>query len=230
MNILVIGDTHFPGQHDRYLSFILETANRFSIDRFIHIGDLVDFHYISRHPVEPDAVNPIQELGAAKEEVSKWVYHIPDLVICQGNHDMIPYRQAKTLGIPDVFLKGLPELLDTPDTWKWQPRWIYGKTVFEHGIGSNGMYGAKHTANKYRTNYVQGHTHSYAGVWWLDSPFDSIFGMQVGCGIDTTKYHARYGREIFKHDVALGCGVILDADTAAIPLYVPMEIEKGFGI
>lgn len=223
MNILVIGDTHFPGHHDKYYDFIIETAVKYSIDEFIHVGDLVDFHYISRHITEPDADNAIVELDKAKEELVRWVDKFPNLKICKGNHDMIPYRQAGTLGIPKKFLKSLNELLELPDTWTWHHSIVIDDIVVEHGLGSGGKYGAFNTALKYMCNYVQGHTHSYGSVLWHEGFFKSVFGMQVGCGVDKKKYHSRYGKNIFKHGLALGCGVVLNADTPdKTPLFVRM--------
>lgn len=228
MNLLVIGDTHFPGQHDDYLQHVKDTADQFSIDKFVHVGDLADFHYISRHQTEPDADNALIELDKARLELAKWTAAFPDMKICSSNHDQIPYRQVAALGIPKQFMRSLHSLLGLPDTWSFHSKVVIDDIIIEHGIGSNGIYGAKRTAEKYRTHYIQGHTHSYAGVWWLDGPFDSIFAMQVGCGIDVNKYHARYGREIFKHNVALGCGVVLNADTEdKLPIFVPMQYDRG---
>lgn len=231
MNLLVIGDIHAPGNLRSYLRHIKDTAERFNIDRLVQIGDLVDFHYISRHPTETDALNAIQELDEAKKEIKRWTREFPDMQICQGNHDMIPYRQASSMMIPPEFMRSLNDLLDLPDTWTWHRYIKIGNTVIEHGLGSGGMYGAKRTAEKYRCNYIQGHTHSYGGVWWLDGPFDRLFAMQVGCGVDTSKYFMRYGRDIFKHNVALGCGVVLDADSKnPLPIYVPIKEKHAHSI
>ena len=39
-----------------------------------------------------------------------------------------------------------------------------------------------------------------------------IFGMQVGCGVDGDSYAAAYAKNFKKQ--AIGCGVIIGADTA----------------
>jgi hypothetical protein len=39
-----------------------------------------------------------------------------------------------------------------------------------------------------------------------------IFGMQVGCGIDTTSYASAYAKNFKKQ--AIGCGVVIGGHTA----------------
>lgn len=221
--VLVIPDLHAPGHLKSFKSFVLDVAIRFAVDQIVQIGDLVDFHYISRHPTDPVALNPAQELELAKEELSNWTALFPHVKCCYGNHDLIPVRQAATLGMPGELIVPLNEMLGLPDTWEWANAWDVDGVIYEHGLGSNGMYGCKNTALKYRKSYVQGHTHSYAGVHYLDGPVDTIFGMNVGCGVDYHKYHSKYGRHIFKVKPSIGCGIVVDGFEAH---YIPMDLKK----
>jgi len=208
----IISDTHFPGNIDGALDFVLRTGYTWGVQQWVHIGDMFDHHYISRHPTEPEALNPIQEHAAAMKEVQRWVKAIPDLVILQNSHDRIPIRQAETTGMPELFLRPLSEIYNLPDTWLWEQRvTIFDRTIMEHGLGSGGMYGAKRTANNLGCSWVQGHTHAHAAVFNLPRPTGDCMAMNVGCLMDEDKYFAKYGQN-FKIPVSLGMGVIKDDD------------------
>jgi predicted phosphodiesterase len=204
----IISDTQFPGHMDTALEFVLDTGSDWGVTQWIHIGDMIDHHYISRHPIEFDAWNPVQEILEVKIEVAKWVKAIKNLFICRGNHDLIPQFRAASLGMPDLFLKTLNEVYDLPDTWIWDDRFkLFDRTIVFHGMGSNGMYGIKNTANKWGCGAIQGHTHSNAAVFDLPRPLGNCMAMNVGCLADEDKYNARYAKHYFTQPVSLGMGI-----------------------
>lgn len=209
----IIPDMQFPGHIDNSLEFILDTGSDWGVEQWVCVGDLVDHHYISRHPNETDALNPIEEIDAVRYELSKWVKAIPNLHLCRGNHDLIPSFRAASLGMPELFLKSLNEVYDLPDTWVWQDGYhLFDRTLVDHGMGSNGMYGAKNTANKLGCSYIQGHTHAYGAVFDLPRPFGDCAAMNVGCLMDQEKYNARYAKYYFKVPVSLGMGIACSDD------------------
>ena len=59
---------------------------------------------------------------------------------------------------------------------------------------------------------VQGHIHTQAYVEWSVGKMFKIFGMQVGCGIDSKSYAAAYAKNFKKQ--AIGCGVVIGGHTA----------------
>jgi len=204
----VISDTHFPGHVDGALDFVLRTGKRWGVKQWLHIGDMIDHHYISRHPTEPEAFNPIQEVALVRKELQRWTKAIPNLFICTNSHDRIPARQAKTLGMPELFLRPLNEVYNLPDTWVWSDRFtIFDRTLIEHGLGSTGMYGAKNTSKNLGCSWVQGHTHAHGATFDLPRPTGDCAAMNVGCLMDEKKYFAKYG-ENFKIPVSLGMGII----------------------
>ena len=218
----VISDLHIPGHKKYALEFCQDTFNDLKIKQVVCIGDVFDHHFMSRHPSELDAFNPVQELRLAKTEISHWVKAFPEMYIMKGNHDRIPERQAQTLGIPSVFLKDLNAVYDLPDTWVWD--WnatIFEYVLIDHGLGSTGMYGAKNTAQKLGCSYVQGHTHAHAAVFDLPRPMGDRAAMNVGCLMDQEKYNARYGRLIYKTPVSLGIGVINAVDSM---IFIKMQL------
>ena len=185
----------------------------------MHIGDVIDNHALSRHISEPDADNSLVELNKAIDSLKKWVRKFPDIKICSGNHDRIIPRQIKTLGIPDIYLKSINEILELPDTWNFKNHHIISNVWYEHGIGSSGMYGAKNTCLKYGMSYVQGHTHANGGTFYMSSPVRDMFAMNVGCGCDTDHLQMRYGK-IFKAKPTLGCGIVINGQYG---IFVPMS-------
>jgi len=215
----IIADTHEPACHPKYFDFVKKTFKEFDVNEVVHIGDVIDHHFISRHVSETDAFNPIDEMDLAIGNLKKWANEFPDVKITLGNHDEIPKRQAKTLGIPARFIRDLNDIYELPVTWEFKNQFEINDIWFEHGIGSNGMYGAKNTALKYRMSYVQGHTHANAGIFHMTSPKDSIFAMNVGSGVDDTHIQMRYGK-IFKNKSTLGCGIIKNG----VPIFVPMGV------
>lgn len=208
----IISDTHFPGHIDDALDFVLHTGEKWGVEQWVHIGDMIDHHYISRHPIDTEALNPIQEVALAKKEIKRWVEAIPNMFICTSSHDRIPERRAAEMGMPDLFLRPLSEVYELPDTWVWSNIFgLYHRTLVEHGDGSNGMYGAKNTAKNLGCSWVQGHTHAHAAVFDLPRPLGNCQAMNVGCLMDTKKYFAKYGAH-YKIPVSLGMGIVCADD------------------
>ena len=59
---------------------------------------------------------------------------------------------------------------------------------------------------------VGGHIHTQAYVEWMVGRKFRVFGMQVGCGVDSESYAAAYAKNFKKQ--AIGCGVVLGGHTA----------------
>lgn len=214
----VISDTHLPAEHPGYFEFVVNTFDRWGVTDVVHIGDLIDFHRASRHVSEPGAMTIMDELEMTIEALRKWKHAFPHVYWCKGNHDMIPYRQAKELGMPEEFIKSLHQLLELPETWELEYHHVLDGCYFEHGLGSGGMYGAKNTSLKYRMNYVQGHTHANAGIFYNSGPNDTIFGMNVGAGCDASHISQSYG-ENYKSKITHGCGIVVNGREG---YFVPM--------
>ena len=63
--VLVIGDTHCPVMHKGYVSFLQKIADSWSVDKVVHIGDMVDWASISYHPKAPSLKNSEAEYEKA---------------------------------------------------------------------------------------------------------------------------------------------------------------------
>jgi len=215
-------DIHEPAAHPRFFEFVRDTFVSHRVNKVVCGGDLVDHHFISRHVSEPDALNPIDELELAIRNLEKWGKEFPEVLVCTGNHDAIPVRQAKELGIPERYLRSLNDVYGLPSGWKWAPQHELDGVIYEHGLGAGGMYGFKNLALAYRQSVCVGHTHSYGGVLYIASNKDIIFGLNGGCGIDVKSYAARYGSN-YKFKPTLGCGIIRGGKEAQ---FIPMNMDK----
>ena len=70
-----------------------------------------------------------------------------------------------------------------------------------------------------------GHSHSFAGVCYMASRNDMIFGMNVGCGIDNVDAYAfAYGTHFPKKPTRISCGIVLDGGETAV--VVPMDVRE----
>lgn len=224
-NILVIGDAHAPFMHENYVRFLKDTYKKWGCDRVVCIGDLVDQHALSRHTSEPIADGAKLEYEKAMIQVKEVTDAFPEAYLTMGNHDQIVNRNARENGIPvEIFLKPFKEVYQLPKGWNVVESIILDGVVFEHGIGSCGKFGAFNSAIKERMSFVQGHQHSGGGVMYSANSRDIIFGLNVGCGIDTTAYAFAYGKT-FKNKPTLGCGVVCSSSES---YFVPMDLDGKY--
>lgn len=217
----VIGDAHCPFNHPNYLQFCIDTFKKHRVKQIVCIGDLVDNHAISRHPTEPNAHGAYAELDSALTEVQKFVKAFPHVKMCKGNHDEIPKRQAATIGIGDRYLKSYHDLWGLPKTWEIADEFIIDDVLYKHGINCGGKDGALNTAIQEQMSTVIGHMHSFGGCKYAANKREIIFGLNVGCGIDISRYAFAYSRHT-KYRPTLGCGIVYSPNEA---YFVPMGAE-----
>ncbi len=220
-NVLVIGDTHLPFEHPKYLEFCKEIQWKCKCAKVVHIGDLVDNHAISYHEHDPDGWSPAHEMEETDKHLAQWFKAFPKLYFCYGNHDRIPDRKGKTVGLPSRCFRSFRDMWSLPKTWQDDFEWVIDKVLYKHGTGFAGKYAHVAAAERARMKTVIGHTHSSGGIEYLVSSKDCIFGMNVGCGIDTKRYAFAYGRD-FPRKPVLGCGVVTDGGEYA--QFFPMKL------
>jgi len=220
--ILCIGDTHSPFQYSKYLDFCCRVRDKYKPQHIVHIGDEVDNHAISYHEHNPEGYSPKDESELAERELHAWLKEFPNVSICIGNHSHLHLRKSTSAGLSKRFIQtDFNKVWNMPKTWKWAWKWeIYG-VLFQHGTRNSGKYAHLRVAETNRQSTVIGHTHSYAGVGYLASDKDLIFGMNVGCGIDIKRYAFEYAKD-FKQRPTLGCGIIEDYGHRAS--FIPMKL------
>ena len=216
--VLVIPDLHFPFEHERALKFCKAVYKRFNCNKVICTGDLLDLHQISRHVSETDGHGAMEELALAKKSVLAWAKAFPTMVITIGNHDAIPKRQAKEVGLPSAYLRDLKDVYGMPSGWRLTNRYEHEGVLYLHNAGS-GKYAAINKAREQSVSVACGHTHKHGGTIYYTNPRNIFFGLQVGCLIDKSTYAMRYS----DGEICLGCGVVLDGHEA---YFVPMKMDK----
>jgi predicted phosphodiesterase len=214
-NVLVIGDTHCPGMRRGYVDFCQRIRDRYSCDRVVFIGDVVDWAAISFHEKLPGMPGAKSEVSQARRQVKKLADAFPEGDWLIGNHDALPERQATTAGLPSELLR------DHADFWevKWNVLPRYAKhqidgVIYSHGDGGKGgqVAALKQAKDNFQSTVI-GHFHAQAGVAWYANPDFRVFGMSVGCGIDADKLAFSYGAK-FPAKPILGCGVVLNGKQA----------------
>lgn len=222
--VLVIGDSQSPFEHPDYLRFLKHTYTRYGCDKVVHIGDEIDAHSLSNYDCDPDGYSPGHELKAAIEHLEPYYRAFPKVMVCESNHSMRIFAKASRCGIPKIVLKDFKKIINAPNGWNWQSKWIIDGVVYKHGLGYSGPMGAINAAKDELKSCVIGHLHSDAGILYWSNGKETIFGFNVGCGIDTKAYAFKYGRDHRKKPV-LSCGVVLNG----VPHLVAMNEKLCVG-
>lgn len=220
----VISDTHEPFCHKDYRNFCYHTFNKYKVTDIVHIGDEVDNHAISFHTHDPNGNGITREAELAQKNLNKWYETFPNVTVIVGNHSALPYRQATAAGLPKKFMKAYEDIWESPKGWVWKMEHYIDHVKYVHGTGVSGQNGAINLAIRGRQSTVIGHIHSFAGVSYHASENDLIFGLNVGCGIDTHAYAFEYGRD-FVNKPTLGCGIVVDGFNG---FFVPMNLGKKY--
>lgn len=202
--VLVIGDIHEPFCHNDYLDFCIEQYNKYECDTVIFIGDIIDNHFMSFHPTDPDGFGGGEELNRAIYKISKWYKAFPNATVIIGNHDRLAFRKAYSSGISSKWVRDYDEVLNTPN-WSFVDRVVIDNVLYIHGEAGTARTRAKETNN----SIVQGHLHSQAYIEYINN---NKFAMQVGTGIDDKKYAFAYNKA--GKESILSCGIVKDGTQA----------------
>ena len=215
-NILIIGDIHEPFSHKDYLKFCAITANKYSCDRIIFIGDLIDNHFASYHEIDPDGMSAGDELELAIKRMSKWYKAFPKADMIYGNHDRMIMRKAFSSGISKHWIKDFKEVIGLPN-WEFHERLVLNDVQYVHGEGKK----ARSRAKSDLQSTVSGHYHTDCYVDWFVGNNYRIFAMQTGCGIDRNSYAMAYGKHFSKP--AIACGLVLNGGKNAFVELMELE-------
>jgi hypothetical protein len=207
--VLAPADWHTPYMHPDYLEWVESLYKKYKCDTIVHCGDLRDFHRISFHENEPGSYSDNEEVRLAREQTAKFFKKHPIGYMCESNHDKLPYRKAKSVGMGEWYLKSKNDILGIPDGWKVADYHIIDGVRYEHGDRKGGQYGYKGLAVKNRMSTVSGHSHAYAGIAFIANDLDMIFGMNVGSGVDRDAIAMAYGMS-FPDKPILSCGIVID--------------------
>lgn len=215
MRVGIIGDIHLPFEDEEYIDFCEEVFDKFKVEKVIQIGDLLDNHSISFHERNVDGFSANEEFYLSLDKLKDWMGRFKNVDVLKGNHDRLIERQFKNKGIPELWRKDFSEALEFTNGWMIRDSLVIDDVLHEHGDGFIGKNGALTKAIYERRSSVIGHSHGFAGVQYHSNGSSTIFGMNVGCGIDEEKYAFEYGR-CFKNKAVISCGVVLDGEQAFV--------------
>lgn len=221
----VVGDLHAPAVHPGYLAFCSDVFEAWRVDRVVFIGDVADWHRVSRHVKAAGTLGADGEYADALKVVQQWYARFPSADITEGNHDKRIIRAAWDAEVPETMLRTYNEVWETP-RWRWH---VADKAFVEiddvhytHGTTASGMMPALGLAKLLGRSAAIGHFHKWGGVNWLCRPDCRRFGLDVGCGIDDLHPAMRYGME-YASKCVLGCGVVIDG----LPYHEIMPCSTG---
>ena len=224
---LVISDLQVPFHLPNALAFVNEVRREFNVhaDNILCVGDEVDNLFGSMFPKDPDGTHtPTSEIGAARDELRRWYAAFPRMRLCVSNHGMRWAKKASAAEIPSQMIRAYQEIIEAPDGWRWQDRWLINASKrpfqMEHGHeGAGGMYAYRVKAIENGISTVFGHLHANPGIAHVNTAGgQSLWGCCAGSLIDASAYAFAYNRrDRFKPWI--GCAVILDGGTT--PLLVP---------
>jgi len=204
----IIGDTHLPYEHKDYLQFCIDTFREQGVTRVIHIGDLIDNHSLSFHDSETSLQGSRGELIDAKSRLKPWFEAFPNVTVIKGNHDRIPARQLKKIGLdPSTYMRRLSEVYEFPEGWKEEDHVFLDGVLYHHGETACGVNGFRKDSTDRMCNTVTGHAHGNCGVSYTATEHRMVFGVAVGCGIDNKSMAFAYGKN-FKNKPIVSCAVV----------------------
>jgi predicted phosphodiesterase len=212
--VLVIGDLHTPFTLDGYLEHCINTYNNYNCDYVVFIGDIIDQHFTSFHPIDPDGYGAGEELDRSIDMLAKWYEIFSTAIVIIGNHDRLVRRKAFDSGISKRWIRDYCDVLGTPG-WYFTERYVIDKVQYIHGESGQAIKKAKDDM----MSTVQGHLHTKMYTQYDVGSNFRIFGCAVGCGIDHEAYAMNYSKHHPKP--AIGCAVVFEGDIA---LNVPMKL------
>lgn len=221
--VLVIPDIHAPAMRDGFIPFLKRMQKKHNCNRVVCIGDLCDWNAISFHEKDPSMPSPSEEYAQAWKQVRQIHKAFPKVDYLIGNHDALPERKARTIGLPIEVMKDFKSLWQL-DGWTIHPRyhklWI-DNVQYRHGdMGKGGQMAAHKNAQAEFCSLVMGHLHAQAGVVYHANDQKCVFGLSVGCGVNHDHPAMNYGR-IYAAKPIVGCGVVYNERYA---IFEPMSL------
>lgn len=200
INIVVLGDLHFPFHSRQCIALVLYFLNWLKPEVLILNGDIVDFYALSRFDRDPNRITKLQE------ELDETLYFLKrvrrclpssEIIYMEGNHENRLRRwisshpevcSLRVLSLPSLLEFGKQDI-QFVEYENYLHR--YG-LLFHHGdlARKHSGYTAKAMVEKWKTSGISNHTHR------LGSYFVSGFGQQAKwiengclCSLNPHYYH-----------------------------------------
>lgn len=208
----IIGDQHYPYHLEGYAQWCADIFDQWDVDTVVHIGDLIDHHGLSFHDSEPLLQGVTGEWIDAREQLQEVYDLFPNLTLIEGNHDLIPARQLRKIGMePTIFMRPLKDIYEMPEGWEVEDQIEIDNVLYHHGHTASGVNGFRKDCEKRMRCTVSGHNHSNAGISATATDDNLVWGMAVGCGVDHKHMAFAYGKN-FANKPIIACGVVIDGE------------------
>lgn len=223
VDFMVIPDVHLPFVSAGFIEFCARVRDKYRLNSVFCIGDLLDYNAISFWESNPDGFSASTEYYKSIPQLIKMASLFPEMRITLGNHDIRPQRVARKAGLPSFMIRHPNEIIEglsgaDVTGWDWQVSYLVnGNTLVEHGEHA-GLKATYDKALLTSLNVIQGHTHSYGGVMYINDGYTKRYALNVGCGIDAKAYAFYYAKN-HKMKPTLGCGIVKDG----VPQFIPMN-------
>ena len=214
----IISDMHEPFALPGYADWCYDTFNRYGCDTIAQIGDAVDNYASSMHSKDPDNPNATAEFERTAKNLERWFGLFHDVVMTLGNHDDRPMRTAKAGGVSSVFMKSFRETWNIPVTWQICQEAILDNVMYVHQ-GGGGRSPSLARALAELIPVVSGHYHTVGGVAYHAGRNHTLWGLDVGCGVDRTGYGLAYNKSL--RGYILGCGIVVNDNGVHVPHFIP---------
>ncbi len=217
-SILIVSDLHCPYEHRDTVKFLKAIKKKYKPTRVILSGDEADFAGISFHDHDPDLDAPGKELDKAIKALQPIYKLFPKAEVLESNHGSLVLRKALAHGLSRHYFKAPGEILKAPKGWSWHFDLVVklpdgNSCYFHHSKGAN----VKKNSQAMGMSFVQGHHHESFEIQYWGNPNALLFGMTVGCLVDTKSLAMAYNKNNLKRPV-IGCAVIVDSRPQLIPM------------
>ncbi len=204
------------------MAFLAAVKRKYKPTRVILSGDEADFAAISFHDHDPDLDAPGKELQRAIDALKPLYKLFPTAEVLESNHGSLVVRKALANGLSRKFFRSPGDILEAPKGWTWHFD-IYTTlpngtpAYFHHSKGAN----VKKNSQALGASFIMGHHHESFNIEYWGNPTALLFGMTVGCLVDTKSLAMAYSKNNLRRPV-IGLGLIIDS----LPVLVPMRMNK----
>lgn len=220
---LIISDTQAPFHHPDTLDFLAAVKKKYKPTEVFHVGDEVDFNFLSNWAKDPDGYGGNEEYFYAMDFMHQLYKLFPKVKACNSNHTDRVFRKAFDSQIPIGFMKEKHEWMEAPKGWKWaDEHYTKDGIMVLHGDGLKGGLSMHQKAMKDNMcSIIFGHFHTSAKLEYFANSKTLIFAMSVGCLIDHKLYAFKYQKKNMAKPI-LSVGITING----VPKLVPMIVNN----
>lgn len=200
--VLVLADVHCPYHSKTALWEAIRAGQNADVDTVILMGDLMDFHRISRYPNEPDTLSFKNELMVGSQLVFSIRDAFPDcrILYIQGNHEArleayIKRNASEFFNMPELHMSLLLDLANHEIDYVVDGFIHCGDMSFLHGHeipGIGGVNPSRKLYAKMKKSAICGHLHRPESFYTRDGAGKMIQCHVVGhLGEPNPKYWMR---------------------------------------